>query len=111
MPGCHYQSRTERENDMSRLIDADWIVDSDIANCLGAEYYSCVPNVRDMLNDQPTAFDVEEVVRELKELKMRYYMTIANTGDADKDCAYLNTANAIDKAIEIVKRGGRDGEK
>ena len=23
MPGCHYQSRTERENDMSRLIDAD----------------------------------------------------------------------------------------
>ena len=56
----------------------------------------------------PTAFDVEQVVRELKELKMRYYMTIANTGDADKDCAYLNTANAIDKAIEIVKRGGRD---
>lgn len=93
---------------MSRLIDADWIVDSDIANCLGAEYYSCVPDVRDMLNDQPTAFDVEEVVRELKELKMRYYMTIANTGDADKDCAYLNTANAIDKAIEIVKRGGVD---
>lgn len=56
----------------------------------------------------PTAFDVEQVVRELKELKMRYYMTIANTGDADKDCAYLNTANAIDKAIEIVKRGGRE---
>ena len=25
--------------------------------------------------------------------------------DADKGCAYLNTANAIDKAIEIVKRG------
>lgn len=93
---------------MSRLIDADWIVDSDIANCLGAEYYSCVPNVRDMLNDQPTAFDVEEVVRELEDLKMRYFLTIANTGDADKDCAYLNTANAIDKAIEIVKRGGRD---
>lgn len=30
--------------------------------------------------------------------------------DADKDCAYLNTANAIDRAIEIVKRGGRDEE-
>ena len=28
--------------------------------------------------------------------------------DADQDYAYLNTANAIDKAIEIVKRGGRD---
>lgn len=39
---------------------------------------------------------------------MRYFLTIANTGDADKDCAYLNTANAIDKAIEIVKRCGVD---
>ena len=62
------------------------------------------------VKEQPTAYDVEEVVKELKELKMRYYLTIANTGDADKDCAYLNTANAIDKAIEIVKRGGRDEE-
>lgn len=58
--------------------------------------------------EQPTAFDVEKVVKELEDLKMRYYFTIANTGDADKDCAYLNTANAIDKAIEIVKRGGVD---
>lgn len=30
--------------------------------------------------------------------------------DADKDCAYLNIANAIDRAIEIVKRGGTDEE-
>lgn len=89
-----------------RLIDADWIVDSDIANCLGAEYYSCVPDVRDMLNDQPTAYDVEAVVKELEDLKMSYFLTLANTGDADRDCAYLNTANAIDRAIEIVKGGG-----
>lgn len=45
-----------------RLIDADWIVDSDIANYLGAEYYSCVPDVRDMLNDQPTAYDVDNIL-------------------------------------------------
>lgn len=61
-------------------------------------------------HDEEKAFDVEKVVRELRDLKMCYYFTIANTGDADKDCAYLNTANAIDKAIEIVKRGGRDEE-
>ena len=60
------------------------------------------------IEEQPTAFDVEQVVRVLRNLKMRYYLTIANTGDADKDCAYLNIANTIDKAIEIVKRGGRD---
>ena len=58
----------------------------------------------------PIAFDVEKVVREIRDLKLSYYMTIANTGDADKDCAYLNIANAIDAAIEIVKRGGRNEE-
>lgn len=61
-----------------------------------------------LVDSQPTAYDVEKVVKELEDLKMRYYFTIANTGDADKDCAYLNTANAIDRAIEIVRRGGRD---
>lgn len=54
--------------------------------------------------------DAEDVVKELEDLKMRYFLTLANTGDADKDCAYLNTAIAIDTAIEIVKRGGRDEE-
>ena len=62
------------------------------------------------IEEQPTAFDVEKVVKELRDLKMRYYLTIANTGDVDKDCAYLNIANAIDRAIEIVERGGRDEE-
>lgn len=52
--------------------------------------------------------DAEEVVKELEDLKMSYFLTLANTGDADKDYAYLNIANAIDMAIEIVKRGGRD---
>ena len=56
----------------------------------------------------PIAFDVEKVVREIRDLKLSYYMTIANTGDADKDYVYLNVANAIDTAIEIVKRGGRE---
>lgn len=58
------------------------------------------------VQEQPTSFDVDNVVEQLKELKMRYFLTIANTGDADKDCAYENIANTIDKAIEIVKGGG-----
>lgn len=65
-------------------------------------------DVVNMLNHAPTAYDVEKVVKELEDLKMRYFLTIANTGDADKDCAYLNIANAIDRAIEIVKGGGVD---
>ena len=107
-----------------RLIDADavldWIkrqeesadraLDVLIAGKTVLTVQSCLNEFERKVKKQPTAFDVEQVVRELRNLKMRYYLTIANTGDADKDCAYLNTANAIDKAIEIVKRGGTDEE-
>lgn len=93
-----------------RLIDADALIkfiDAWHLRHQGELAFSEL-DVVNMLREQPTAFDVEKVVRELRDLKMRYYLTIANTGDADKDCAYLNTENAIDAAIEIVKRGGRN---
>ena len=41
---------------------------------------------------------------------MQEYKGVVRSGDADKDYVYLNVANAIDTAIEIVKRGGRDEE-
>lgn len=84
---------------MSRLIDADKIIDSlgnsDMDFAIGA-----------VIDEQLTAFDVDKVVEQLEELKMRYFLTIANTGDADKDCAYKNIANTIDKVVEIIKGGG-----
>ena len=58
------------------------------------------------VQEQPTAFGLDKVVKQLKQLKMKYFLTIANTGDADKDCAYKNIANTIDRAIEIIKCGG-----
>lgn len=85
-----------------RLIDADKIIDSlgtsDIDFAIGA-----------VIDEQPTAFDVDEVVKQLKVLKMRYYLTIANTGDEKLDIAYENVGNALDRAVEIVKGGGVDG--
>ena len=90
---------------MSRMISVDGLVHG-----LSADYMTGKNPLLQVIDEQPTAFDVEKVVKELEDLKMRYFLTIANTGDADKDCAYLNTANAIDKAIEIVRRGGVDGE-
>lgn len=84
---------------MSRLIDADKIIDSlgnsDMDFAIGA-----------VIDEQPTVFDVDKVIEQLEELKMRYFLTIANTGNTDKDCAYENIANTIDKAIKIVKGGG-----
>ena len=93
-----------------KLIDADALIefiDPEHLRHPGELTFS-EEDVVNMLREQPTAFDEEKVVRELRDLKMHYFLTLANTGDADKDCAYLNTANAIDKAIEIVKRGGID---
>lgn len=91
---------------MSRLIDADKIDFNEVF--VGAsEFTQDIRNAVQMLIDnQPTAFDVDEVVEQLKQLKMKYFLTIANTGDADKDCAYKNIANTIDRAVEIIKGGG-----
>lgn len=84
---------------MSRLIDADEIIDSlgfsDMDFAIGA-----------VIDEQPTVFDVDKVVKQLKDLKAMYWFSIANTGDKKLDIAYENVGNALDKAIEIVKDGG-----
>lgn len=91
---------------MSRLIDADDLIEYikiwDVGNSISSDQKEFI----DCVNRQLTTFDVDKVVEQLEQLKMRYFLTIANTGDADKDCAYKNIANTIDKAIEIVKGGG-----
>ena len=108
---------------MSRLIDADKLIlhlndyalqeapfGYNDSKCQ-KEIYETIQECMKAVEEQPTAFDVEKVVRELRNLKMRYYLTVANTGDTDNDYAYMNIANAIDNAIDIVKRGERDEKK
>lgn len=80
---------------MSRLIDADKIIDSlgnsDMDFAIGA-----------VIDEQPTVFDVDEVVQQLEtkktratELKKKYISEYFN-GEAD----------AFEFAIKIVKGGG-----
>lgn len=82
-----------------RLIDADKIIDSlgnsDMDFAIGA-----------VIDEQPTAFDVDKVSKQLKDLKVMYWFSIANTGDKKLDVAYENVGNALDRAIGIVKGGG-----
>lgn len=82
-----------------RLIDADKIIDSlgnsDMDFAIGA-----------VIDEQPTAFDLDKVVKRLKNLKAMYWLLIANTGDEKLDVAYEKVGNALDRAIEIVKDGG-----
>lgn len=84
---------------MSRLIDADKIIDSlgnsDMDFAIGA-----------VIDEQPTVFDLDKVVKQLKDLKAMYWFSIANTGDKKLDIAYENVGNALDRVIEIVKGGG-----
>lgn len=82
-----------------RLIDADEIIDSlggsDMDFAIGA-----------VIDEQPTAFDLDKVMEQLKDLKAMYWVSIANTGDEKLDVAYEKVGNALDRAIEIVKENG-----
>lgn len=80
---------------MSRLIDADKIIDSlgnsDMDFAIGA-----------VIDEQPTAFDVDEVVQQLEtkktratELKKKYIPEY-----------FKGKADGLEFAIEIVKKGG-----
>lgn len=83
-----------------RLIDVDKL--KHVIHCA----YSDDLEILEKIDEQPTAFDLNKVVEQLKQLKMRYFLTITNTGDKRLDIAYENVWNALDRVIEIVKSGG-----
>lgn len=91
---------------MSRLIDADDLIEYikiwDIGNSISSDQKEFI----DCVNRQFTAFNVDKVVEQLKDLKAMYWFSIANTGDKKLDVTYENVGNALDRAIEIVKGGG-----
>ena len=91
-----------------RLIDADKLIEELTIKAVSkdAHIISIANAVVNLVNNQPTAYDIDKVVEELEEVKMRYFLTIANTGDEKSDFAYENVGNALDEAIEIVKQGG-----
>lgn len=91
---------------MSRLIDADELIKYIKIWEIGTSISSDQKEFIDCVNKQPTAFDVDKVVEQLKDLKAMYWVSIANTGDEKLDVAYEKVGNALDKAIEIVKGGG-----
>lgn len=61
---------------------------------------------KELIRRQPTAFDKEEVIEELENLRAQYFITIANTGDEKLGFAYKYIWNALDHAIKIVEKGG-----
>ena len=112
------KNKTTKELRTMRLIDADKLVlhlndyalqEAPFGRNDGKnqkEIYDTIQECMKAVEEQPTAFDVDKVVKQLKDLKAMYWFSIANTGDKKLDVAYENVGNALDKAIEIVKGGG-----
>lgn len=97
---------------MSRLIDADDLIEyikiCEIGNSISSDQKEFI----DCVNEQPTVFDVDEVVRQIKDVKDKEY--VACTDQKCGYCKYLSTCScgdkadklALDCAIEIIKGGG-----
>ena len=90
------------EGEIMRLIDAEELKKK--IHCL----YSDDLEILEKIEEQPTAFDMEKVLNELKHKEseaLRRYSESKGTAYAFSDkCSCDNWA----KAIEIVKRGGVD---
>ena len=84
---------------MCRLIDADLLVKN--CKCTGKfeDNFNCVTlsDLRRIIEEQPTAYDKDRVVEQLESLP-RCSTWNHNSDNIDRNAA-----------IEIVKRGGRDG--
>lgn len=100
---------------MSRLIDADGLLKELESSKLQPTkdkdgfingWCEGFNTVVDIIRNQTTAFDTEKVVKQLEEVNMNYFLTIANTGSEKLDIAYGYASDSINKAIDIVKKGG-----
>ena len=99
-----------------RLIDADTLISKmwELHKKTEESYDLCVDELKEVycgivsiIDEQPTAYDADKVVERIEQLRMQYFMTIANTGDKTLDVAYEKVCKALDNAIEIVKKGGK----
>ena len=90
-----------------RLIDADALIEamkkteSEYENAMTCPSWWSAFNV---ISEQPTAYDIDNVVEELQENASRYTKkyTTPYGNNGYKDIKAIN----INKAIEIVKQGG-----
>lgn len=84
-----------------RLIDADKLI-----HALCRDYTTGKKTLGQVIDEQPTAFDVDKVVEQLEEVEK--IMTSPVTEDCfGEECRASDcTICLISKAIEIVKGGG-----
>lgn len=95
---------------MSRLIDADELIKYIKIWEIGTSISSDQKEFIDCVNEQPTAFDVDEAVNDivdkLQEVKIKYSNLAFANNDFSEMKKYIGMIQAIALAIEIVKGGG-----
>ena len=86
-----------------RLIDADRMMDSLRGNVL----IDVTPKLEDTIAQQPTAFDKEKVIEELREMQSHSKLCKNQCGFTSTEYFnYMGAEVAYGTAIEIVKKGG-----
>ena len=104
---------------MSKLIEADLLSDKIRENKellqkgLGkdAEFaFMTADSVLKLIENQPTAYDVDKVVEQLEELKSLVQVNRILDDIVNEKPKELGMLIAYRKAIEIVKEGGKDAE-
>lgn len=91
-----------------RLIDADKLLNKIDAYMCGSQD---VMFVKELIKQQPTAFDVDKVEKELRSLKQydnKYDSYYDHSMYMMTDFQNETINRTIDKVLEIVKRGGKD---
>ena len=89
-----------------RLIEAGKILDNLSGMLKSMDDYDAVKKV---INDMPTAYDVDAVVEQLEEVE-KIMTSLVNNDCFGEECRASDcTVCLISKAIEIVKGGGVDG--
>ena len=97
---------------MGRLIDAGETIEYIKMWEIGTSISSDQKEFIDCINKQPTAFDVDEVVKQIKDVREKKYAACSEQECGY--CRYLSTCScgdkadklALDRAIEIIKGGG-----
>lgn len=89
---------------MSRLIDADKLLNR-IAELFRNDDLYLVGKFIGLIEQQPTAFDVDKVVSELEKSHFHTDATFDDDGYCNDDSEEVVN---LDEAIEIIKAGGED---
>lgn len=101
---------------MSRLIDVDMLIKKidGYTRTNNVEFNIACKYIIEVVKQQPTAFDVDKIKKELRSLKQydnKYDSYYDHTMYMMTDLQNKIVNRTIDKVLEIVKRGGIDEER